>query len=224
MNTSKKHIVIYSHGFGVRKDDLGLLSDIAEHLPEVESILFDYFQIDEIKKTLTVSSFTDQIEKLHSVIDGAKRANPDATIDLICHSQGTIVAALTKPEGIRKTLLLSPVFDMSIERTIKRYSSKPDADIHIQGISRLPVLEGLTRLILPQYWTERQQIQSFKEYNEFAEKTELIAIEAAQDNVLPKVDLSELSSHVQIESISGDHNFNGKDRVGLIERIREILL
>jgi hypothetical protein len=45
----KKHIIIYSHGFGVRKDDNGLLSYIAEHLPEVESVLFDYYNINDLQ-------------------------------------------------------------------------------------------------------------------------------------------------------------------------------
>ena len=50
-----KHIVIFSHGFGVRKDDRGLLTDIAKEIPEVESVLL--FQIfpfgnNEIKSFL----------------------------------------------------------------------------------------------------------------------------------------------------------------------------
>ena len=50
---NKKHIVIFSHGFGVRKDDLGLLTDIALAIPEVESILFDYYDVDQKNKILT---------------------------------------------------------------------------------------------------------------------------------------------------------------------------
>jgi hypothetical protein len=42
-----KHIVIYSHGFGVRKDDRGLFTDIAATLPSAEHIMFDYNQVDE---------------------------------------------------------------------------------------------------------------------------------------------------------------------------------
>jgi len=59
----KKQIVVFSHGFGVQKDDRGLLSSIAEALPEVESVLFNYFKVDEIKKTLTTCPFSTQIKK-----------------------------------------------------------------------------------------------------------------------------------------------------------------
>lgn len=105
MNT-KKHIVIYSHGFGVRKDDNGLLSDIAENLPELESILFDYYDLDEVSNELLICPPSQQVNKLNKTIQELRIKNPEATIDLIAHSQGTVVAAMAKPDGIRKTVLL----------------------------------------------------------------------------------------------------------------------
>ena len=60
--STKKHIVIYSHGFGVRKDDNGLLSDIAEHLPEVESILFDYYDLNEANNELLICPTSHQVD------------------------------------------------------------------------------------------------------------------------------------------------------------------
>ena len=41
------HIVIFSHGFGVRQDDCGLFTAIAKQLPNVEPIMFDYNHFDE---------------------------------------------------------------------------------------------------------------------------------------------------------------------------------
>src|SRR4051812_33976828 len=108
----KNHIVIYSHGFGVRKDDRGLLTDIAEHLPEVESLLFDYNEVDELNHTLTMRPLSKQAEMLNEVVRKTRQSHPDAIIDLVGHSQGTIIIALAKPQGIRRTLLLAPVFDM----------------------------------------------------------------------------------------------------------------
>ncbi len=218
------HIVIYSHGFGVRKDDRGLLTDIAAALPEVGSILFDYFEIDEENKTLTTCPPSAQVEKLDHVIDEAKKNNPGATIDLICHSQGTIIAALAKPDGIRKTVLLAPAIDLSIERTLNRYRSRPDAEINLEGVSKLPVLDGLRRIVPAQYWEERKKLQPFREYNAFAEKTEIVIIRANQDEVLPQVDLSELSPKIKLTALDGDHNFNGSAREPLIKMIREYLL
>lgn len=220
----KKHIIIYSHGFGVRKDDSGLLSDIASSLPEVESILFDYYEIDELKHTITTCPFSVQVEKLNQIVNETRRANPDAVIDLIAHSQGTVVAALAKPEGIRKAVLLAPPFDLGLERTLSRYSSRPDADINLDGVSKLPPLEGLVRIVPKEYWLERVAVKTIPEYNAFAEKTEIIAIEAAQDQLLPKVDLKELSPRIKLISLAGDHNFNSSAREPLIATIRELLI
>lgn len=224
MISPKKYIVIYSHGFGVRKDDRGLLTGIAQALPEVASVLFDYFDVDEANKTLTTCPPSVQVEKLNRVIREAKESHPEAIIDLIAHSQGTVIAALAQPEGIRKTLFLAPVFDMSIERTLKRYGSRPDAEIHLEGISKLPALDGLTRIVPAAYWEERRTLQPFKEYNVFAEKTELAIIEAGQDEILQKVDLGALSPKVKVTTIDGNHNFNGLAREHLIEKIRDYLL
>jgi len=219
---NKKHIVIYSHGFGVRKDDNGLLSDIASALPEVDSILFDYYEVDEVKQTLTTCSFSEQAEKLTKVISETRLANPDATIDLVAHSQGTIVAALANPEGIRKAIFLATVFDVSLGRTLERYKLNPGAVINLDGDSIFPSLTtGLTKIIPARYWKERAETKSFEAYNNFSEKTEIIFIEANQDQLLPKVDLSELSSKTKVIYLDGNHGFEGEARELLIKVIRE---
>jgi len=142
---SKKHIVIYSHGFGVRKDDLGLFTDISESIPEVESILFDYFEVDEGQKTLTVCPFSVQAEKLNKMVKEARLSNPEAIIDLICHSQGTLVAAMARPEGIRKALLISAVFDIGLQHSLDRYKTKPGVEINLNGVSKIiSATSGLT--------------------------------------------------------------------------------
>lgn len=220
---NKKHIIIYSHGFGVRKDDRGLLSDIAESLSEVESILFDYFDINEKDKTITMCPFSVQIRMLNKAIQEARLANPDAVIDLICHSQGTIAAALAKPNNIRKTILLAPVFDMSLQRTINRYRSNPQTHIDLNGISTLPPVDELTRIVPAQYWLERQNLKTFEEYNSFAAKTEMIVIQANQDEILPKVDLRELSPKIKLIALDGNHGFHVPDRARLLAVIKELL-
>lgn len=221
---NKKHIIIYSHGFGVRKDDNGLLDNIAESLSEVESILFDYYEVDEKEMKMYICPFSSQVKKLNSIINEVIAENSGAVIDLICHSQGTIIPALARSEGIRKTILLAPVFDMNLERSIARYRSNPDAVINLDGVSEFPSSSGLTRIIPKEYWQERLAINSFKEYNKLSEKTELIIIEANQDQLLPKVDLHELDSRIKLISLDGDHGFSGPARSALIRVIRDLLL
>jgi pimeloyl-ACP methyl ester carboxylesterase len=220
---NKKHLVIFSHGFGVRKDDRGLLTDIAQAFPEAEPVLFDYFEINEADKTLTICPFSAQTKMLAQAVEKAKLSNPDAVIDLIAHSQGTMVAALAKPDGIRKVVLLAPVFDMGLERALAKYRSK-GADINLDGISKLAPVDGLARLVPAQYWQERKELKPFEEYKALAKKTKVVVIEANQDEVLPKVDLSELDPSIKLISLDGNHGFSGRARKELIGILRNILL
>ena len=221
---NKKHIIIYSHGFAVKKDDGGLFTDIAENIPEVESILFDYYQVDEDQNKIFVCPFSDQIKKLNEVIDNVRTSNSEVVIDLICHSQGTIVAAMARPNGIRKAILISPVFDIDIERSLNRYRSKPGVKIDLSGISEIPSSTGLTKVIPKEYWSERSLVRPLVEYNYFADKTEIVAIEGNQDELLPRSDLSKLDKRIKVISVDGDHNFNPPNRENLISLIRNILL
>jgi hypothetical protein len=106
---------------------------------------------------------------------------------------------------------------------LKRYSTKPDTHIDLEGVSTLYAMGGYVRYIPKEYWPERISVQPIPLYNELAEATELIAIEANQDNVLEKVDLSELSEKVEVIGLDGDHSFNGEARAPLIANILDIL-
>lgn len=219
----EKHIIIFSHGFGVRKDDRGLLTDIAKAFPESATYLFDYFDVDEESKTLTICPFGKQVEKLVEVFKNAKAENPNAIIDIIAHSQGTLIPPLARLEGVRKTILLTPVFDTGIERTIERYISRPGSEINLEGVSKLYPLDGYTRLVPKEYWVERKEVKPFDLYNNYISNTELIVINANQDAVLGIVDTSSLNEKIKVISLDGDHGFSGDARGALIEKIKEII-
>ena len=87
---TNKHIIIFSHGFGTRKDDRGLLTDIADGFSETQSILFDYNGVDEKENILTVRPLSQQARMLNEVIGKTRFENENATIDIIGHSQGCL--------------------------------------------------------------------------------------------------------------------------------------
>ncbi len=221
---NKKHIVIFSHGFGVLRDDCGTFTDIAQAMPEVLSFLFDYNDIDWDKKIMTVVPFSKAVKMLKEKITKTREENPETIIDLVCHSQGTIIAALAKPEGVRKAIFLAPPFDLDITRSVNRYKSKPGTHIDINGVSELDPKYGLRRLVPAEYWQERMKVENIiTEYNAFSEITEIIAIRAKQDNVLAETNLDRLSKKIQMLDLDGDHNFSGEARSALVEKVKEIL-
>ena len=52
--TTATHVIIYSNGFGVRKEDRGLFTAIAKALPDAQHVMFDYNPIHDESNTLTV--------------------------------------------------------------------------------------------------------------------------------------------------------------------------
>ncbi len=220
----QKHIVIYSHGAGVLKDDRGLFTYLANGLPEVESILFDYGIIDETLRTLTSRTIKEQAEMLTEIIRQTQANNPEAQIDIIAHSQGAVVAALAHPQTIRKVFFVAPAFDLDINRTLDRYRDWPGTEINLDGLTRFPSIEGFMKVFPAEYWRERQSLQPFALYNAFAEHAEITAIIAKQDHILSAVDLRELSEKITVLSIDGDHEFSGAARQSLLDTIRPLIL
>ena len=127
----QKHFVIFSHGFGVLKDARGLFTELSAMLSShgIQSVLFDY-DYNEIKhgtKEVITKPFSEQAKVLQCVIDETRTKNPDSTIDIIAHSQGTVMIALAKPHGIRRVISMSPFFHTDIDRVTERYKRFPQS-------------------------------------------------------------------------------------------------
>lgn len=210
-----KHIVVYSHGFGVRKDDRGLFTDIAAGLPDAEHIMFDYSQVDEMANTLTVAPLTEQAKMLRQKLTEAQTANPDAVIDLVCHSQGCLVAAIANISGVRKTIFTAPPPDADIEDKIKRWRVRYGTQFTTEGTSYLERKDGSTTIVPPEYWLSLKSLDAQELYNRLAGSTELVIVTATKDEVLGEVILNELTPTTKVIEMATGHNFEGKARAKL---------
>jgi hypothetical protein len=219
-----KHIIIYSHGFGVRKDDRGLFTDISAALPNAEHIMFNYNQIDEAANTITVAALDTQAQQLLEVIVDARAKNSSATIDLICHSQGCVVAALACPRSVRKVIFTAPPANvLDTEHKIRQICEQYGITFTKSETVRLPRKDGSTTIIPPEYWRVRDNLDAQDMYNQLAEQTELTIITATKDEVLGEVLLDRLSPKVNIIEMATGHNFEGTSRQELIATIRKEL-
>lgn len=215
-----RHIVIFSHGFGVRKDSRGMSTDIAEALsPGTEKILFDYGQWDEATQTLTVLPINEQVKKMERVISETRNQNPDAIIDLICHSQGCVVAGLAKPKDIRKIVLIGPPAELNPKRFSKNFK-RPGTKIDFTGTSILARRDGSTTIAPKEYWESIRNLDPIPLYNKLAETAKVIAIHANQDEVIGSLDFSHLSPEIRQIHIDANHNFTNRARAELIEVIQ----
>jgi hypothetical protein len=222
----KKHIIIFSHGFGTRKDDRGLFTDIAAQFPEEQSILFNYNNIDETGEilTLTVPLLSEQAKMLEGVVRQAQTANPDTVIDIIAHSQGCLVTSLAQLEGIRKIIFLAPTFNAEIKHTINMFKNRPGTEINLSGVSRLVRKDGSFTMVPAEFWEERKKFEPIPFYNKLSSKTELIIINAKQDEVLGEAETGELDKKIKIIELDGNHQFSGDARKILTKEIKKILI
>lgn len=211
MNSTSPHVVIFSHGFGVRKDDRGLFTAIAKALPDAESILFHYNPINDKSNTLTAKPLNEQMQKLRKVINTARADYPGATIDLVCHSQGCVIAGMLKPRGIRKIIMLTPPDVVNEDRVIKQLTSSTGIAIDPSVRARVPRADGSTTVIHPEYWQSLAGIDPVRLYNRLAKFTALRIINARNDEVLGPVTFEGIDPGISFVTLDGGHNFDEEE-------------
>ncbi len=211
MNPAVAHVIVFSHGFGVRKEDRGLFTAIARTLPDAKCVLFDYNPINEASNTLTAKPLDEQALKLRKVINTARAENPGAVIDLVCHSQGCVVAGLVKPRGIRKVIMLTPPDDVSEAKMTEQLASRMGVAIDTSMRTRLARADGSTTVIHPEYWQSLAGIDPIKLYNRLARFTALRIMNARQDEVLGVVDFTGIDPGISLVTLDGNHNFDDEE-------------
>jgi hypothetical protein len=211
MNSNTPHIVIFSHGFGVRKEDRGLFTAISKALPGVESVFFDYNPINDKANTLTAKPLNEQMRKLRTVLNTTRAEHPGAVIDLVCHSQGCVVAALLKPRDIRKIIMLTPPDDVSEATVARQLGRRREAAIDVTARTRLLRSDGSTTVIHPEYWQSLAGVEPVKLYNRLARFTALRIINAKQDEVLDNLSFEGVDPGISMVTLEGNHNFEGEE-------------
>lgn len=222
MTEQFRHVIIYSHGFGVERDARGMFTDIAVAFPDAEHVLFDYNILNREEHTLMVRQLSEQKDILLAEIAQAKERHSDAIIDVVAHSLGSVVVALAQPSGIRKTILLAPPLELA-SSSLQRFADRPGSIIDPDGLSRLARRDGSFTLVPAAFWKEREAIDPVELINRLSEKTELTVVLANQDDVVSAERTSSLSPEIQMIGIDGDHDFRNESRAVLVETLKRLL-
>lgn len=222
---SRKHIVVFSHGFGVDKTSHGLFTDIADALAPhgVESVMFDYNDFDPGTKETSVKPFSEQAEVLGSVIGRTARENPGATIDIVAQSQGAVMVALCDVSGVRRVVCMSPFFHTDIHKVMERYKRFPESEIDVKGVSRRVRSDGTVTVIPPEYWSERFATDVYDLYNRLALATDLTIIRAGEDTIMEGPDLLKIFN-AKIINVHGDHDFSAEYRPPLLKVVENAIV
>lgn len=219
----KNHFIVYSHGFGVRRDDRGLFTDIAEVLTDTTHIMFDYNAFDERSNTLIARPLDEQAVMLNQQIEAVRQDDPEATVDIIAHSQGCVATGIAKPLNIRKIIFLAPPAQfMGLEKK-EIYELRPDTITDDDGTIRMPRRDGSTTIIKEDFWQSREGIKPIELYNALGRLAELTIITATKDEVLADTDFTGLAEGIKLIEQEANHDFTGEYRKTLIDQIVKVL-
>jgi pimeloyl-ACP methyl ester carboxylesterase len=210
-------MIVFSHGFGVDKNSRGLFSDISSLFNEKDVLLFDYNKVDTKNKTITIASLDDQAQKLQEILDGI-----DEPINLVCHSQGCLVAALANPVGLQSILFLAPASTTNSSDFKALFGTRLEPGSG-DTPDKLLRKDGTTTIISQDYWGSLDAIGDVEElYSELASNTFLTIIGAGDDGIV-KTSFPQLENKAEIHVMTGaDHNFTGSSRGKLLDVFRRL--
>ena len=217
-----KKTILYSHGFGVERDDRGLFTDIAAALPSFRHVMFDYNLIDAERHRLTVQPIDIQAALLQKQYNELHEANEDVT--LICHSQGCLVAALAQLPRVAKTVFITPAQTINVDAFLKKFVDRPNTVIDRNGVSTFGRKDGSTTIVPKQYLDSIEQIDVEAAYRNLATRTELLVISAKDDEVLRMTNFDYLNDVARVTTLAGDDNFSdAEDRTAMVRMVSEFL-
>lgn len=207
--------IVFSHGFGVRKDSRGMFTDIAQALSNFECDLFDYNELLE-GGDVRVRPFSEQVKILNDHIVGAG----DEDITLICHSQGCVIASLADTSNVGKIILLAPPTELSVEHFMQVFGSREGIARDSDGTLAIPRTDGTTTFVGRDYLDELTGVDVLAGYQKLADLHDVTIVRATTDNILGETSFDGLVN-VKIIDIEADHDFTGTARTALIRYIAE---
>jgi len=219
------NMVVFSHGFGVRRDGRGMFTQIAEALPEgVGYVLFDYNDIDDDNHTVRIMDLVEQTGRLQKVLAWTRDRPGVKSLSLVAHSMGCIVTALTQPTELAKVIFLAPPTSIG-ERTRKYFTTKKGAEKH-DDMWVVPRNDGTVSVVPETFFDQYEQVDAMQVLLDFVAYQPLELVVAAADEVLQDADYEPFAGHpnVQLVNIAGaSHDFAGNARNLLITTVDQEL-
>lgn len=201
----------------MRADSAGMFTDIATAFPGYDFRMFDYYDIAPNGDQL-VRSLDDQAKILQQQIDAVE----DGEIILLCHSQGSTVAGLVNLARVSKVILLAPPIKISRAGLINRMRHRKGAKLNPHGSSVIPRSNGTAMTIPVEYMDSIEVYDRLTLYRKIANTVPTVIVRALQDEILGLTDFSTITNVTNIElvDVEADHNFTGKGRVNLVDKLR----
>lgn len=225
-NKDAKQVVIFAHGFGVKRDSWGMFNELGDALKDSAIVVrFDFNRINVEKNATYVMPCSMQSRMLSQVIEKFYVLFSPENTSLIAHSMGCVVVGLLQPKNIYKTILLAPPTTSPYKRLVDYFSKRPGSRIDENKESVIERSDSSWTYIPPEFWPEIQLTSPFTLYKDLKSKTDLYAIRPLQDQVIVDEDYSRLRQMLKENyiEIDGSHDFHPPHRQKLLDTIGQII-
>jgi pimeloyl-ACP methyl ester carboxylesterase len=202
-----KQVVLFSHGFDVRRDSNGLFADIINSLPpEFGYVLFDYHYYAGSREVLRPLS--EQAKVLQTVKQWITHQLDATCQHLVAHSMGCTVASYAGLSGFDTVTYLAPPLKSGsgLRRFFLHHLDRTtDKDIYV--IERK---SGKTTVLDDKFLTEFESAEPAAFLRAYASHQHITIIGAEHDAFIPAHNYDSFLSdkRFSVQIIPGDHNFS----------------
>lgn len=219
-------MVVFSHGFGVRRDARGIFTDITAALPAGWGyVLFEYDVFDEATNSVTISGFSDRVKHLQAVLEWTHQQAGVGKVHAVGHSIGALTIADLAPENVESIVLIAPPLSLGLHFA-ERFTKRPDVK-HAGHTWKIPRTDGTTTIANEEPLAEIMNIEAEAVLAKLAFFRPYVMILAGADEVLQDDDYTELIVMPTVNMIGVDganHDFTGNARAELVEIVVAQLL
>ena len=220
-NKVSGRVIIFSHGFGVKRDSRGMFTDLGELLKDdCLVVLFDYVDVNKDGST-TAYSFSEQAEKLKAVISYIRNKFDPERVEIVAHSQGCIIVGLVSPEGVDKVVLVAGPISAPGQGMKDYFSQREGTIINKDKVSQIKRSDGSLTFVPPEYWEEARRVNPAALYKKLAEKSRVSFLRVRQDQMVVGENYSLLreGGRVGYFELDGNHDFENEARKPFLEKI-----
>ena len=205
--------IIFSHGFGVRRDVRGLFSDLVQELSQTyRCIQFEYNQVGE-QGNLYVGTVSSMQETLRAVSNTYRLDTTHA----VGHSLGCILVSQQQELFSGRIMLLAPPLQPLGDRLEKYLRARPDTNVLENGDLHAARSDGSVTHVSRSFFDELHTIEDpVLLYTKIENKLSIVV--ANQDDVVGyHPESAREVSGVQVFEVDSDHDLTGPVRKKLLD-------
>jgi len=226
-NEESDTVMIFSHGFGVKSDSRGMFNKICDAFQHrFLTVRFHFVTIDDFAQDTYVTSYSEQIEKLTTVVEKIMQRYPGKKVILIGHSQGCwITSAYVAQANVLPTkhimLAPSPTVDVATRMRVK-LETREGSVLDEQGTSIFPRTDGSKTIILSSFWEDAEKLNPLVYLISAAKRLPPVIVWGTLDTLRTAENFEKIKElpHSKLYELPNGHDFSEDDVEGLINVLK----